>query len=296
MNKIKKIIKKVFSLIFPAPVVKVEITCLSANELLKGRTALITGGTSGIGFQIARSYLNSECKVIITGRSQERLDIAYNKLVSENPDWKNRLFSCEMDVSNISSIKSIFKQLVNKVGQIDILVNNAGVDYGHINNCTEEKFDEIINTNIKGLFFLSREVSSYMIRNNIKGNILNVCSSCSILPANSAYSISKWSVRGFTEGLARMLIPHHIVVNGIAPGMTATPLVNKEDSNDDLYLENSLEKRYAVPEEISNMAVVLVSNMSRMVVGDIVYMTGGSGIIYQEDVNYNFDFDLNIME
>lgn len=138
MNKIKKIIKKVFSLIFPAPVVKAEITCLSANELLKGRTALITGGTSGIGFQIARSYLNSECKVIITGRSQERLDIAYNKLVAENPNWKNRLCSCEMDVSKVSSINSIVDELVRKVGRIDILVNNAGLEGGHINTCSEE--------------------------------------------------------------------------------------------------------------------------------------------------------------
>lgn len=289
MNKIKKIIKKVFSLIFPAPVVKAEITCLSANELLKGRTALITGGTSGIGFQIARSYLNSECKVIITGRSQERLDIAYNKLVAENPNWKNRLCSCEMDVSKVSSINSIVDELVRKVGRIDILVNNAGLEGGHINTCSEEEFEKIFDTNVKGIFFLSRYIGRYMKENNIKGNILNICSSSSLRPANSAYTLSKWSVRGLPEGLARMLIPYGIVVNGIAPGMTATPMLDKNGVDDDLYLNESLTKRYAIPEEISNMAVILVSNMSRMIVGDIIYMTGGSGIIYHEDVNYNFD-------
>jgi NAD(P)-dependent dehydrogenase (short-subunit alcohol dehydrogenase family) len=101
--------------------------------------------------------------------------------------------------------------------------------------------------------------------------------------------MTKWAIRGLTEGLARMLIPHGIVVNGIAPGWTATPMLHKNDSSDDLSLPRVLPGRYATAEEIAGMAVILVSDMCRMVVGDVLYMTGGSGLIYHEDVNYKFE-------
>lgn len=287
--KLKQFIKRLANLVFPPPVVKAEIHTLSQNELLKNRKALITGGTSGIGFEIAKSFLNAGTTVVITGRNKERLDSAYERLLSENAEWKERLFSVVMDVSNIKELESAFNNVIKLVGSIDILVNNAGVEGGHINTCTEEEFETIINTNIKGIFFLSRIVSRYMIRKAIKGNILNICSSSSIRPVNSVYAITKWGTRGFTEGLARMLIPHGIVVNGIAPGMTATPMLGKTNSSENLNLESSLCKRFCTPEEIGNMAVILVSNMSRMVVGDILYMTGGSGLLYNEDINYNFE-------
>lgn len=151
------------------------------------------------------------------------------------------------------------------------------------------EFDAIINTNMKGVFFLSRIAARHMLKLGIKGNILNVCSSSSLRPANSAYTMSKWAVRSLTEGLARMLIPYDIVVNGIAPGPTATPMLMKDGVVDDLNLPNNLTGRYALPEEIANMAVVLVSGMCRMVVGDILYMTGGSGLIYHEDLCYHFE-------
>lgn len=285
---LKSIIKRVANLIFPPPVVKAEIHTLSQNELLCGRNALITGGTSGIGLEIAKSFLNAGATVVITGRNEERLESACKKIISINNEWEKRIFSIVMDVSNVNELEVIFNRIITIVGKIDILVNNAGIDYGHINTCDEFTFNAIMNTNIKGVFFLSRIVAKHMIEKKIKGNILNVCSSCSILPANSAYSLSKWSLRGLTEGLARMLIPYDIVVNGIAPGMTATPLVKKKNSNDDLFLNEALNKRFAIPEEISNMSVILVSNMCRLVVGDILYMTGGSGLISKEDMNYNF--------
>lgn len=291
---IKSVIKSFARLVFPPKVVKAEISILAPNELLKGRKAFITGGTSGIGFEIAKSFLNAGASVCITGRSQERLDAACNKLCEANPKYTDRVFSVVMDVSDISKLEESFANAVQRIvkkkgGGWDILVNNAGLEGGHINICSEEDFDKIINTNMKGVFFLSRIVARYMIKNKIHGNILNICSSSSFRPANSAYTMSKWGIRSLTEGLARMLIPHGIVVNGIAPGMTATPMLQKTNSNDDLYLEAALPKRYATAEEIGNMAVILVSNMCKMVVGDILCMTGGSGLVYHEDVNYNFE-------
>ena len=194
-----------------------------------------------------------------------------------------------MDVTKVDDLEAKFNLAIEKFGGVDLLINNAGLEGGHINRCVEKDFDSIVNTNMKGTFFLSRIVARHMIANKIQGNILNLCSSSSVRPANSAYAMSKWAVRGGTEGLARLLIPHGIVVNGIAPGMTATPMLKKSGGDDDLSLPRTLVGRYATPEEIANMAVILVSNMCRMVVGDVLYMTGGAGIISHEDVNYNFE-------
>lgn len=127
--------------------------------------------------------------------------------------------------------------------------------------------------------------SKYMIANNIKGNILNIASSSSLRPAVSAYTISKWGIRALTMGLARSLAPHGITVNGIAPGQTATPMLHKDSEN---LINNTCPfGRWILPEEIANGAVFLVSNMGRAVVGDILYMTGGSALLSYEDMNYN---------
>lgn len=285
-----EVIKKLLRKIFRPQVVRANISVLAPNQLLEGRKAIVTGGTSGIGFQIARSFLNAGAYVLITGRSQERIDNAIQKIIDESPVYEGRLLGLAMDVNDIEKMEESFNKAVHLLGgEVDVLVNNAGIEGGNINSCTESQFDAIITTNVKGAFFLSRIVARYMIAQNIKGNILNICSSSSLRPVNSAYGVSKWAIRGVTEGLARMLAPHGIVVNGIAPGMTATPMLKKQDSGDDLWHPESLVERYATPEEIANMAVIMVSGMCKMVVGDILYMTGGSGVIYNEDENYSFN-------
>lgn len=108
------------------------------------------------------------------------------------------------------------------------MVNNAGVIGGAIKNTTEEEYDTIMQTNLKAVFFLSQLVGKYMKEKHIEGNILNIASSSSLRPAVSAYTISKWGIRGLTMGLARSLAPYGIVVNGLAPGQTATPMLQKK--------------------------------------------------------------------
>ena len=112
-----------------------------------------------------------------------------------------------------------------------------------------------------------------------------IASSSSLRPAISAYELSKWGIRGLTMGLAKKYIKKGIVVNGIAPGPTATSMLNKDEKGN-LTRSNSPIGRYILPEEIANAAVFLVSDMGRTIVGDIIYMTGGAGIITFDDVNY----------
>ena len=121
--------------------------------------------------------------------------------------------------------------------------------------------------------------------NSIQGNILNIASSSSLRPATTPYILSKWGIKGLTIGLAKILIKDGIVVNGLAPGPTATPMLHK-DINDDLYIANNPSERFTTPDEIANMAVVLTSSMGRMIVGDTIYMTGGAGILTVDDIKY----------
>lgn len=284
LKKIKHLILRITD---RRPVVKCNVSCLAPNELLKGRCALITGGTSGIGFSIAQAFLNAGADVVITGRSKERLDTAVEKLKSDN-----MVHGIELNNTKVCDFEDTFKRLltvVQKDGipQIDILVNNAGVNYKGLPYATEEEYDQVMNTNLKGAFFLSQLFGKYLVSSQIKGNILNIASASSLRPADSAYSLSKWGLRGLTLGLAKALSPYGITVNGIAPGPTATPMMIKGD-NPNMVLDRIPLGRYIMPEEIANMAVFLVSDIGRSVMGDIVYMTGGAGLLTYDDVKCSF--------
>lgn len=293
--KIKEIIKRSVRFILKGvPVNKVEVNVvnLSPSDLLNGKTALITGGSSGIGNSIAKAFVKAGANVIIAGRNREKVLNAAAEIKTFCHDGATS-FGMVMDCSNISALDQSFAEALtlSPSGRIDILVNNAGTmgkSGGFIRNCSEEEYDSILTTNLKAVFFLSKIVASYMVKESIKGNILNISSSSSLRPCISAYMLSKWGVRGLTEGLARMFAPHGIVVNGIAPGPTATPMLNKSSIDENYSLPSNLSGRFAHPDEIGNMAVILVSDMGRMVVGDVVYMTGGSGNITNDDISYNF--------
>lgn len=286
---IKRFVKKTGNL-FPKKVVTVNAVSLPQSDWLKGRCALVTGGTSGIGFSIAEAFLKAGASVIITGRSISRIDAAIEQLKKTNID--GTVLGFELDNTKVGTFDAIFQEMLNQVNTkgipaIDILVNNAGVNFKGMPNVVESEYDLVLDTNLKGAFFLSQLFGKYLVANHIKGNILNIASASSLRPADSAYTVSKWGLRGLTLGLAKALGKEGITVNGIAPGPTATPMMIK-DGNTNMALERIPLGRYIMPEEIANMAVVLVSNMGRSIMGDIVYMTGGAGILTYDDVNYSF--------
>lgn len=265
---------------------KVLIPCLEGHYL-ENRCAFITGGSSGIGYSIAESFLKNGATVIITGRDKERLELAKKDLIASCNCDEKRVITSVFDISHIDSIKTNLLNIIkNSNNKVDIFVNNAGVNGGNLfPNTTEEEYDKVLDTNLKGMYFASQAIVNYMIENKIQGNILNITSSSALRPATSPYILSKWGERGLTLGMAKKYLPYGIIVNGLAPGSTATSMLNRENS-DDLYCEYSPSKRYLVPEEVGNMATVLVSSMGRMIVGDTIYMTGGSGIVTFDDVGY----------
>ena len=281
---VKRCVRRIFERV-PSKVVRVETVSLAPSDLLIGKTALITGGTSGIGKAIAIAFLKAGADVIITGRnSQKTKDVAKEITTLCN---RGKAFGIALNNKDVDSFSTAFKEVLELVEgkPIDILVNNAGTGEGGSYRCTVEDYENIMDTNLKGVYFLSRIVSDYMIANNVQGNILNIASSSSLRPATTPYILSKWGIKGLTIGLAKILIKDGIVVNGLAPGPTATPML-KKDVSDNLYIPGNPSGRFATPDEIANMAVVLSSSMGRMIVGDIIYMTGGSGVLTVDDIKY----------
>lgn len=257
------------------------------GHYLDNRTAIITGGTSGIGYSIAKAFLKNGANVIILGRNESKLENTLEKLKKIS---NNKVYAFVFDISNIENMEKTFNDILKKINgeKIDILINNAGVISNNGFGRTDfEDYNKVLNTNLRGTYFLSQVFSNYMIKNKIEGNILNIASSSSLRPVINPYSLSKWGIRGLTVGLAKKLINYGIIVNGIAPGPTATPMLIKDYNEDsDITLKTLPIKRYILPEEIANMAVFLTSNLGKSIVGDIVYMTGGAGTITVDDISY----------
>ena len=290
LNNIKAyIFRCIRFILWGQPKVFANIIQLAPNDLLKGKTAIITGGTSGIGLEIAKAFINAGAFVVITGRNQEKIKSACTN-INKFSLYKDQIIGVEMNNLDTQNFENIFQGILSKLNnhKIDILVNNAGILGGHISNTTENEYDKVLNTNLRAVFFLSKIVGKYFKDNNIKGNILNIASSSSLRPAVSAYSISKWGIRGLTLGLAKALAPYGITVNGLAPGQTATPMLGKMEKDNEISSPSVPIGRFALPQEIANMAVILTSDMGRMIMGDIIYMTGGAGVFSNKDMDYSF--------
>lgn len=248
---------------------------IDSDKLLVDKNVLITGGSGGIGYAIATKFLQSGAYVIITGTNEDKLKRKTAELNSDKISYS------ALNLNDVKSFDAKLETIINKFPdrRIDILVNCAGLNpKKSFFNIDESDYDSTMDVNVKGTFFISQAVSKYMIANKTKGHILNVSSSSALRPAWTPYEMSKWTIRGFTKGLADTLIPYGIVVNAIAPGPTATPMLDMNE-NSDLDLPGNPIGRYAEPEEIANLALVLASDLGNLIVGDTVYATGGSGVI-----------------
>lgn len=247
----------------------VIINDVDFGHILEGKHALITGGTSGIGMAIAKKMVACGAKVTIIGRNKEKTEEVAKEL--------------QADFLIVDLIQT--NEMIAKVSDylssnnIDILVNCAGVlDKEEWLEKTPENFDLVIATNLKAAYFMCQTLAKHMIKNGIKGHILNVSSSSSTRPSWGPYQLSKRALNGMTLGFADKLAPKGITVNGLAPGVTMTPMVSEYVNTDNLAYYNPL-RRGETPEEIANLAVFLTSNLGTSIVGDTVMITGGSGLL-----------------
>ena len=271
---IKKNVKKFIRLIKSPKLVPV-VNTVPDKELLKNKVVLIVGGSGGIGMACAAKFISAGAKVIITGTNEEKLVKCCSKLYGKNVSY---LVLNVLDIQSIESrINEASKLFVEN--RIDILVNCVGtVNKGGFFDITEKEYDRVMDTNVKGVYFICQAVANHMINNGIKGHILNISSSSALRPAWTPYQLSKWAINGFTKGLADTLLPYGIIVNAIGPGQTATKMLNVE-TEDSIYNYDNPCRRYALPEEIANLALFMVCQTGDLIIGETFYITGGSGSI-----------------
>ncbi|EEB5174039.1 SDR family oxidoreductase [Salmonella enterica subsp. enterica serovar Newport] len=242
---------------------------------LDGKYALITGGTSGIGLETARQFLAEGAKVAITGRSEKKLQEAKEEL--------NDVIIFRTDAGDIPQQATLSAALQELWPRLDILYVNAGdVTHKPLEFWDEQAYDALMNTNIKGPFFLIKALLP--IFSNPSSVI--VCGSVSArigFPQSSAYAASKAAVLSLARTLSAELHPRGIRVNGLSPGPTETPALNSVGGGID---ENKLREdiralvpigRLGTPYELAKAAVFLASGESSFVVGTEILVDGGVG-------------------
>lgn len=250
---------------------QVNVAQINHGQILQDKNILVTGGTSGIGFEIARKSLSEGANVLITGRCPDRLKEAALEL--SHPNLKTMTW----DVSDIKSSSSKLAQAHEILeGQITILVNNAGlISTTPFHDVSEEIWDSIYETNSKGLFFMSQLFSKDWIQKNMRGKIINISSSGGFLSAENPYRMTKWDVVGLTRGLGGSLYKHGIIVNGIAPGMTSTKMLGSEESDNKFIERYTPSQRVALPEEVAELAIFIMSDAANYIVGHTIICDGG---------------------
>lgn len=244
---------------------------------LSGKTAIVTGGSLGIGFGIARGLASAGAGIVIASR---RDNLARAAAESLHKDGLSAV-AVPTDVSRTDSIDALVKQVVADFGRIDILVNNAGfVIRKPAEEFTEEEWDRLMATNLRGLFFCAQRVGKQMIAQK-KGKIINISSVVSqIAQSNRAvYAVSKAGISHLTRALALEWAPHNINVNAIGPGVTITD-INKEHfaaHPEELrkFVDNIPLGREAYPDDYAGAAVFLASDASNYVTGQVLIVDGG---------------------
>lgn len=274
-------IRKLFSAAYVAKqyyknggISKVIVTTPLYDNILEGKSVLITGGSSGIGFAIAKKCVECGAKVVITGRDEVRLKEAAGRI------GLDRCYYQVWDIADTSSIQEeLNKCKEHTEADIDILVNNAGVAPSKFfGNTDEAEWNRIYNINLKGNFFLTQEIVRQWRLKPFSGykKIINISSQGGFVGATYPYRMVKWDVRGLTEGLGKMLVKDNIIVNGIAPGIVKTAMQEfAMHQGDNLYTNQNPIGRVCLPEEIAELALFLISDTSNFIVGQTIVCDGG---------------------
>ncbi|MCM1154341.1 MAG: SDR family oxidoreductase [Roseburia sp.] len=244
--------------------------------MLQGKTAIVTGGTRGIGFEIVRKFLQNGAKTVLFGSRQETVEKALAALKEENPEYE--VLGFWPDLGREEEVRDTFEKVKQAYGRIDILANNAGVSSSTpLEKYTEEEYEKVVDLNIRSVFVCSKAVVPYL--KETKGVIINTSSMVSIhgQPAGVMYPASKFAVNGMTKSLSRELAPLGIRVNAVAPGIIETDMVKALPKEMIEPLIKSIPLgRIGKPEDIANAFLFLASDMADYVTGEILSVDGAA--------------------
>lgn len=245
--------------------------------MLKGKCAVITGSTRGIGKAIAIKYASLGCNIVINYKS-EKDEVYARELSNEIGKLGVNTLIVKANVADFEEAKNLVEKSKEEFGKVDILVNNAGITKDNlIIRMNESDFDSVININLKGSFNCLKAVTPIMLKQKY-GKIINMASVVGVIgnPGQVNYCASKAGVIGMTKSLARELGSKNINVNAIAPGFIDTDMtrVLSEDQKKNILSQVSL-KRLGLVSDIANVAAFLASEDSDYITGQVIHVDGG---------------------
>ena len=243
--------------------------------MLEGKVAVVTGASGGIGRAIALAFGKAGASVAVHYNGNEAKAAAV-KAEIEEAGGKAEIFRC--NVADFDACSDFIKSVVKKFGKIDILVNNAGITRdGLVMGMSEEDFDAVIDTNLKGSFNCIRFASRQMMRKKY-GRIINITSVSGVAgnAGQANYSASKAGLIGLTKSVAKELASRNITANAIAPGFVKTEMTDVlSDEVKEAAMKQIPLGRFAEPEDIANAAVFLASDMASYITGQVLLVDGG---------------------
>lgn len=241
------------------------------------RKALVTGASRGIGYAIAKKLVQNGDAVVITGRKKETLERAAAEL------GKN-VFPMVWDASEFDKAEEKIREAAEMLGGLEIVINNAGIfarrsewDKRSLLQTTAKEWQEVIDVNASAVFFTMQASVNYMLKNAVKGNILNITSVAGEEPVFGAYGGSKILATGLTRGWGKMFASDGITINGIAPGPVATEMNNWHEG-DSMKHDRIPYGRFASIDEVAALAMYLLEEKAKMICGETVIMDGAYSI------------------
>ena len=243
--------------------------------MLTGKTAIVTGGTRGIGLAIVKKYLENGANVAVAGSRKESVD----KALAQLSEYEGRVMGIWPDLCSPEEAAAAFASVKEDFGSLDILANNAGLSSRtSLYDYTVEEFSKVMDLNVKAVFVCSQAAARIM-KEQGGGVIINTSSMVSVYgqPAGCAYPTSKFAVNGLTRSLARELAKDHIRVNAVAPGVTKTEMVAAlpKELVDRISAGIPLG-RVGEPLDIANAYLYLASDLASYVTGDILHVDGAA--------------------
>ncbi len=227
---------------------------------LQNKVAVVTGGSRGIGFAIARKLASMAATVVICGRNQSELQQTAASISSQG----SRCEGLACDVTSLRSVEQFAHSVFSKFGRIDILVNNAGIGAfsGPLHTLSPEDWDRVVNTNLRAVYYTIRAFAPKMIEQN-SGDIINISSIASknALPNGAVYSASKWGLNGLTYSVAEELRSHNIRVSVVCPGSVDTDLSPHAGKNKDRMLK---------PDDVAHVVAMLVTQAPQSFASEVV--------------------------
>ncbi|ANB60370.1 3-oxoacyl-[acyl-carrier-protein] reductase [Anoxybacteroides amylolyticum] len=243
--------------------------------MLQEKVALVTGASRGIGRAIALELARHGAKVAVNYAGSEA---KAKEVVEEIEQMGGEAFAVQANVASSEAVEQMVKEVIERFGRIDILVNNAGITRDNLlMRMKEEEWDDVINTNLKGVFHCTKAVTRPMMKQRF-GRIVNIASIVGVSgnPGQANYVAAKAGVIGFTKTAAKELASRNITVNAIAPGFITTDMTDRlsEDVRAEMLRQIPLA-RFGEPEDIAKVVSFLVSDAANYITGQTIHVDGG---------------------